>query len=192
MGHVICTYLNASTGTILPDFQPSLTQLARDSGLHRRTVMRFLNGLEKHGWLNRKRPSVEDARKYHARTQYYIKVGKNVAKASGAESPPSDTEALDLGTADPVSGGTAPHQSSRSSRSSRDDEIQEVIDAIRERANVTVTEAWAERVLEQIIGARDRVRDPKAVIRAAVRNAPRAQYTPTPQPPRYTRDKGFQ
>jgi hypothetical protein len=197
--HVLCTYVDLDAGVILPRFQPSLTQLARDSGLHRRTIMRHLNHLEAHGWVTRKRPNPDDARKKQARTQYAIFIGRN---PQPRDIPPSDLETgdpgardgvpSDLGTGSPVSGGGEPHQSSTSSRSSRDEEIDVVIDAIRARAGVTVTRQWAGRVAEQILGARDRVRDPAAVLRAQIGRAPRDTYAPTPAPPRFTKAKGFE
>jgi hypothetical protein len=192
---VLCEYVDADAGKILPLWQPSLTQLARDTGLHRRTVMRYLAGLEKLGWVVRRRPSVSDARTKHARTQYAVQVGRDYPQAS--DSKPSvpemagDSAPPELGTTNPISRGTAPRKSSRSSRSCGDTEINAVIDAVRARAGVTVTEEWAERVVGQIIGARDKVRDPVAVIHAVISKAPRDTYAPTPQPPRYTATKGF-
>lgn len=196
--HVLCTYIDQDAGVILPKWQPSLTQLARDTGYHRRTIMRYLNGLEDHAWVFRKRPAPADARAKHARTQYAVAIGRN-PQARDSVPPeletdvprPGGTAPSELGTPSPASRGTAPHQSSRSSRSSSDDELDAVIDAIRARAGVTVTGEWAARVAEQILGARDRVRDPVAVLRAAIGRAPRDTYTPTPQPPKFTRAKGF-
>lgn len=189
--NVLCGYVDYKTGVIPSELQPSLTQLARDTGLHRRSVMRYLNGLEKLGWVTRRRPSVHAARTTHARTQYSIRVGKHMAELGTAEPFPSDMEAPDLVTASPVSSDTAPHDSPRSSKS-RAEEIREVIGAIRARSGVTVPDDWAERVLDQIVVARDRVRDPLAVIRAVIAKAPPNAYTPTPQPPRYTKEHGFQ
>lgn len=68
--HTLCTRIDADTGVILPRWQPSLSDLARDTSWSRRTVMRWLNRLERDGWVTRSRPSVHDARAKHARTQY--------------------------------------------------------------------------------------------------------------------------
>src|SRR5438445_941576 len=72
--HVLCVRVDAETNTILQAYQPSLTDLARDTGRHRRTIQRYLNVLERAGWITRKRPPPELARREHARTAYGIRI----------------------------------------------------------------------------------------------------------------------
>lgn len=196
--HVLCTYVDAEAGVILSKFQPSITQLARDTGRNRRTIIRYLAVLERWEWITRKRPTKADQRKKHARTQYTVRIGKSpqagditspglVTESPGA----SDGMSPELVTPRPEARGAMPHQSSRSSRSSTA-EIEAVIEAIKGSTGKTVDERWAARVADQILGARDRVRDPAAVIHATIRRAPRDTYLPTPAPPRFTKARGFE
>lgn len=197
--HVLCCYIDQESGVILPRFTPSLRELARDSGLHRRTIMRYLNGLEGLAWVTRRRPSPHDARTRQARTNYLIHIGQNLPQPSDSQPPdlgtqdPGSRDSMpsDLGTASLGSRGSVTPKSSMSSKSSRE-EISAVIEAIKARAGITVSEEWADRVAGQVLGARDRVRDPVAVLRAVIGKAPRDTYAPTPQPPRFTKEKGFQ
>ena len=61
-------------GTTIPArFMPSLTDLAHDTGLSRRTVIRGLDVLESGGWLSRHR-DLEAARKQGQPTRYRPKL----------------------------------------------------------------------------------------------------------------------
>lgn len=187
--HVLCSYVDYEAGAILPGHQPSLTVLARDTGLHRRTVIRHLAGLEAGGWVTRQRPAVHDARTKHARTQYAVLIGE--PHASGATAPELGTShprasgatAPELGASDPGSRGTRPPRSSPS-RQSPAGETGAVIDAIRAKDGTTVSREWAARVAGQILGARSDVRDRAAYLRTVIANAPPGAYRPTPVPPR--------
>lgn len=199
--HVLCTHVDEDAGVILPQFQPSLTKLASETGLHRRTIMRHLNGLERHGWVGRLRPSPADARTKHARTQYSVNIGRNPPPQAGdASSPELGTEGpvaggtapSELGAGNPVSRGGMPLRSSMSSKSSGGVEIEAVIEAIREKTGSTVTAEWAARVAEQVLGAREDIRDRVAYLRTVIRAAPADTYRQTPQPPRFTKAKGFE
>lgn len=70
----LCTRIWQPEGIIRGSDQPSLNELAADTGYHRSTVKRSLNGLESAQWVIRVRPSVDDARRLHARTAYALRV----------------------------------------------------------------------------------------------------------------------
>ena len=185
--HVLCIRLDAQAGVILSAYQPSLSDLARDTALHRRTVMRYLTGLEGRGWITRRRPPIELARRLHRRTSYGLQVPEGYPQARDGMPPglganghlARDTAPPGLGAAPAGARGTAPHGSSESSGSS---DLDAIINAIKERDGVTVDRNWAARVREQILGARD-VRHPAAYMRRAIRDAPPGTYSPAPQPP---------
>lgn len=175
---------------ILTAYQPSLTELARDTGRDRRSIMRYLAVLERRGWVVRARPPAELARRLHQRTQYAMQIpdspqardtspsglGTGRPRASGTMPP-------GLGTASPQARGTAPHRSSVSSGSSAA-EVDAVIKAIWEKTGQTVTAEWAERVRAQVLGARDNVRHPEAYLRRVIGDAPPDTYLPHDLPPR--------
>jgi hypothetical protein len=197
--HVLCTYVDQDAGVILPKFQPSLSELARGTGRDRRTIMRYLNGLETWEWVTRARPAPADARKLHARTNYAIHIGRNPPQASDTKPPDlgaqasiaRDTRPPELGAVSREARDTAPHRSSMSSRST-EDEIDAIIRAIKDRSGTTVTPEWGRRVRDQVLGARDNIRDPAAYARRVIMAAPPDTYRPTPTPPRYTKSKGFE
>lgn len=66
--------INAKTGTIPGEHQPSLSQLASLSGYDRSTVMKHLNALEKAGWVIRIRPPMWLARTQHVTTAYAMRI----------------------------------------------------------------------------------------------------------------------
>ena len=187
--HVLCVRIDAQAGRILAAYQPSLTELARDTGRDRRTIMRYLTFLERRGWVIRARPRAELARRLHQRTQYAMRIpdypqardttppelGTPRREASGSMPP-------GLGTGSPEAGGTMPHKSSGSSGSSGAD-LDVIIKTIWGKAGITVTHEWAERVREQILGARD-IRNSAAYLRRAIETAPKETYVPTAIPPR--------
>jgi hypothetical protein len=69
-------------------------------------------------------------------------------------------------------------------------DLDVITKAIHERSGITITPEWAERVREQIIGARD-IRRPEAYLRRVILGAPANTYVPADQPPRFSREKGF-
>lgn len=69
---VLLALCDAKTGVVPPDFTPSLTKLAKLTGLGVSTVKRALNELESGDWVVRERPEVERARADHERTQYRV------------------------------------------------------------------------------------------------------------------------
>lgn len=197
--HVLCTKVDQDAGVILPDYQPSLNRLASDTGLHRRTIMRYLKGLDAWGWVTRQRPDVKAQRTEHARTNYAIHIGRNPPQARDTQAPGLGTAAAlglgagaapELGAAHREARGSSPHESSKSTKST-EDEIGAIIRAIKERSGATVSAEWARRVRDQILGARDNIRDPAAYCRRVILAAPPDTYRPTPIPPRFTAEKGF-
>ncbi|MFD1505271.1 helix-turn-helix domain-containing protein [Georgenia yuyongxinii] len=95
--------------TIPADFTPSLSTIAKWTGLSRRAVQLHLNGLETAGWVTRSRPTVMAARVHHERTRYGLATpaGAGAPDALGHEIPqPGEPSALGLGNE--VHGARAP------------------------------------------------------------------------------------
>ncbi|SRR6266700_3240518 len=180
--HVLCVRIDAETNTILAAFQPSLTDLARDTGRHRRTIQRYLDVLETRGWITRRRPPPALARRQHARTAYGIRIPESSPQARDTTPRARDTMPPELGTASPEARGTTPPRSSGSSTSSAA-QIEMIIKTICEKTGQTITPEWAGRVREQILGARDNVRHPEAYLRRAILEAPPDTYIPHGTPP---------
>ena len=67
-----------------------------------------------------------------------------------------------------------------------------MIEAISEKAGITVSAEWAARVAGQVLGARGGIRDPARYVRRVILAAPPDTYIPTPTPPRFTKEKGFE
>lgn len=186
--HVLCVRVDAETNKILAAYQPSLTELARDTGRDRRTIMRYLAALESRGWVIRARPPIHLARQFHQRTQYALRIPDYPQARDtlppGLETPgprPRVTRPRELGTRSPEARDTAPRRSSESSGSSQTDAV---IKAICEVTGLTVSSDWAERVRAQILGNRS-VRHPEAYLRQVIRNAPPDTYVPHPPPPAF-------
>jgi hypothetical protein len=78
---------DAGTAEIPERHTPSLTVLARETGLNESTVKRHLAELERLGWVVRSRPTEEGARLRSERTQYRLS-----APGPGAESPQGGAE----------------------------------------------------------------------------------------------------
>lgn len=188
--HVLCIRIDAQAGVILTAYQPSLTELARDTGRNKRTIQRYLDVLERQGWITRQRPLPELARRLHARTKYGIRIPDGYPQARGTAPPglgtlhrvARDTAPPGLGTGSPEARGTAPHRSSGSSGSSAA-QIEVIIKTICEKTGQTITPEWAERIRQQVIGARDNVRHPEAYLRRAILEAPPGTYVPHDSPP---------
>lgn len=70
---VLLTHADNETAEIPARFTPSLSTLARESGVDRSTVQRVLTRMESAGWLTRTRPPVEQSRK-GVRTRYRLAV----------------------------------------------------------------------------------------------------------------------
>ena len=200
--HVLCIRIDAKASVILSRHQPSLTDLARDTGRNRRTIIRHLAVLDRRGWIIRARPKIADARTKHARTHYTLLIpARDTTSPRGLITASSELAAVGplpggskpsgLVTQEPEARGTTPRRSSGSSQSSGP-EIEAVIEAIREKAGITVSAEWAARVAEQVLGARDNIRDPARYARRVILAAPPSTYVPTPTPPKFSKEKGFE
>jgi len=80
---VLADAATVGTAEIPERHNPSLSVLARETGLNESTVKRHLSELERLGWVHRARPSAEDARLRGERTRYrlMVPVGADVAQA---------------------------------------------------------------------------------------------------------------
>lgn len=194
--HVLSMRIDRDMFLIRAEFQPSLTDLTRDMGCDRRTVMRRLARVEAKGWVIRDKPTVHDARTKHARTQYTLRLPPGyVPKARGnsvwelgAEKPMAGgTVPPELGAQNPEARGTMPRRSSESSRSS-DSDIDVIIDKIRERTSATIGRAQAALIRAELLErARGKISDRKAWLAAAVTREPDvSRWLPTPTPPPYS------
>lgn len=106
---------DADTAVIPERHSPSLTDLARDTGLDRSTVRRHLDPLEVGGWVVRDRPTTAAARSAGERTQYRLVIPPRGTAPLGAESPVGAENTTPRGSVPPHVGaenttrrGTAP------------------------------------------------------------------------------------
>lgn len=113
--HVLCTRMDAETNLILPRYQPSLTNLARETGYDRRTITRHLTRLEAAGWLIRVRPTLDDARTKHKRTAYTPLIPEGSYPQARAFAGARGTASPDLGAQRPKARGTQPQRFSSES-----------------------------------------------------------------------------
>jgi DNA-binding MarR family transcriptional regulator len=72
---------DAETAYVAEQWSPSLTELARWTGLGRSTVAARLDELERLGWVKRERPPTAEAIARGARTCYHLTIGETVEKA---------------------------------------------------------------------------------------------------------------
>lgn len=83
----LCTRIYRDEGIIPQHEQPSLSQLAADTGWDRSTVIRHLAQLERAGWLIRTRPPAWLARQLHVTTSYAMRIPDGYPQASGSTRP---------------------------------------------------------------------------------------------------------
>lgn len=83
---VLADMANVGTAEIPPQFSPSLTVLARETGLGRSTVAEHLSKLEEAGWLKRSQPS-KLAQGMQERTCYFLKLPDHIAQEEDFSSP---------------------------------------------------------------------------------------------------------
>jgi hypothetical protein len=88
--HTLVARADFKTGVVPAEHTPSLTDLTNETGLARSSVAKFLNKLETAGWVERDRPTVEQARGEHARTGYRLAVGGSLAPDERAKASPPD------------------------------------------------------------------------------------------------------
>lgn len=185
---VLCTRIWRAEGIIPPGRQPSLSQLARESGWDRSTVMRHLNALESAGWVIRIRPPKWLARTEHATTAYAMRIPDGypqarrtrraglAAQEAGAgrsaerELAARDDAARRAALPDPDRSG---EQESSAPPGAGDDIglaqiAAEEVTAVTGRA---ITAAAAAEVVRLVLAGRD-VRNPAAYLREAIRREP--------------------
>jgi DNA-binding transcriptional ArsR family regulator len=198
-------------GGIPPGCQPSLTELAAWTGMHRASVKRHLNRLEKDEQVRvqRDRPSPRDARRHHYRTHYTILIPDELG-AGGAGAGRSQRHGLGAGSARLGAGGAGAGRSQRqelgagsarlgAGSATRDDDdktssarpwddddlVSLAMEELNRASGRTVSTEQACDAVRQITEGRD-VRRPIPYIRRAIREDPR-RYLPTAEQPRYER-----
>jgi hypothetical protein len=175
--------------------QPSITQLALDTGLDRSTVVRHLPRLERLGWLVIKRPAVWEARTLHRTSAYsptvpggYPQAGRSQRPGLGAASdqaggavPPG------LGAPGDQAGRTAPHvledEREGDHRQSDDDLTRIAVTELAVMTGRAITEATAAEAVRQVLDGRT-VRNPAAYLRRALRANPERWAPASSLPPR--------
>ena len=172
---LLCMNLEKGTNTVPAAYAPSITNLTEGSGWRRRTVTRHLMQLERSGWLViHRRPG--------RRSGYAIypqMTSDSPSPEVGTVSPPTRDTQSPIHR-DPIKDPT---------------EIEIVTEEIHKRTGKTISVDTAARTRDFIL-ARPRNSDtPQA--RAAYLRKTIAQdqdpsrFLPTPQPPRFTKEKGF-
>lgn len=99
---VLADVAEVGTAEIPQQHTPSLKVLAGETGLDESTVKRHLASLEAAGWLERLRPSLEDARLRSVRTRYRLSLPKGGAQ----EAPPQGAECTPQGAEEALPGRT--------------------------------------------------------------------------------------
>lgn len=108
---VLADVADAGTAEIPPNRTPSLTVLARETGLGRSTVTTHLRALEADGWVARTKPSTAEALGQWERTRYQLRVPAAVAAAlvpEPDEASAGDDHPLVQETAPPSAGDELP------------------------------------------------------------------------------------
>lgn len=193
---VLCGRMMQGSTLIPREHSPSLTKLAAGTGWDRRTIMRYLNALEKAGWLIRHRPDPDKARREHARTNYTVLMpglGTSSAQARdtgtrglGASSAQArDTAAYGLGAGNPGARGRVPHSQTLSDQ--RTDQSGDLVDLVikqlLERTGITVTREWATGTRDLLL-ARPGIKNERAYLIRTITTDPHPErWLPTPVPP---------
>lgn len=169
-------------------YSPSLTGLARATGLGRSTVARELNRLEAEGWLTRDRPAPAEARAKRTRTSYRItSPTAGLVPERDQSGPTAGLEVV------PQRDRTGPTVGHRSDRSDQDQISSQVIDRVAEvlaelGGGRRIDRAHAAAVAQQIGPGRSNT---LAYVERVIRSRP-DDFLPTPQPPRFTAARGFE
>lgn len=198
---------DTGAGVIPPGGQPSLTELAHMTGMHRASVKRHLNWLEKAEpvRVQRDRPPAADARRFHFRTAYTVLVpdGLGAGNAWPGRAPPHGLGArhTGLGANSAVPGRSVPRglgaataaQIEEDDSSVRVWERPAVIAAALEElgaAGWQITEAEAGVIARQVLAGREIRTTPENYLRSSLRKTPRlyvpARFTSGPPPARHT------
>ncbi|GLZ10265.1 hypothetical protein Acsp04_05000 [Actinomadura sp. NBRC 104425] len=169
-------------------YSPSLTGLARATGLGRSTVARELNRLEAEGWVIRARPDVDDARSKRARTTYRItNPTAGLVPERDQASPTAGPDQSQSGTsASPTAGHRSDLFSDQDQISSQ--VIDKIISVLKETRGRTIDRNHAAAVARQIGPGRTNT---LAYVEKVIRDRP-DDFLPTPQPPRFTAANGFE
>lgn len=203
----LCTRINARTGYIPPDAQPSLSRQAAQTGYHRSTVIRHLAALETAGWIERRRPPVELARRYHLTTFYAPQIPASYPQARRRGEPPLGAERDEARRALEQELGAREAMASRAERHKTEEQTEttEVIDRTAAAADddlATAAKAELEALTGRPVGKATaaaavrlvlegrQVRDRRAYLIAALREDPR-RYLPSTTGPRQFRDGKF-
>lgn len=178
---ILLTSADAKTAIVPLAHTPSLTVLARDTGLNRVTVQRHLRALERAGWLRRCRPPIAEARARHARTGYHCQL-------PGLDAPGTQARCVaHLGLDAPHIPGLdaprTPDQTDKENGSISDPLTALVIERVMERTGKTITPREAVRGIAHKLDGR-RPRNPAAYLAKVIDQDP-AWWLPTPMPPRY-------
>jgi hypothetical protein len=167
---VLCTKMDKGSTHIPPKHSPSLTRLALALGVDRRTIMRHLNHAETTGWIVRRRPPVDVARKHGITTAY------RVCPQVGAMSP--DVEAptpYPVGTVSDAGRDSTPH------RSDLTDLGQIVSEGLEKRTGIKISPEWGRTVAREIL-ARPGIRSPAAYLKRVITTDPDpARWLPAPE-----------
>jgi hypothetical protein len=193
---VLCGRMMQGSTLIPREYSPSLTKLAAGTGWDRRTIMRHLNELEQLGWLIRRRPDPDKARKEHARTSYTVLMpglgaGSAQARDAGARglgtgsAQARDKETRGLGAGDPEARGTVPHSQILSDQ--RTDQSGDLVDLVikqlLERTGTEVTREWAATTRDLLL-ARPGIKNERAYIIRTITTDPKPErWLPTPVAP---------
>lgn len=172
---LLCMNLDKGTNVVPARYAPSVTGLTEGSGWRRRTVTRHLMQLERAGWL-------VISRRPGRRNGYAI-----------CPQTTRDPRPLEVGTVNP------PTRDSRSPIQDdpvKDPEIAIVIEEIHKRTGKTISPATAARTRDFIL-ARPRRSDTPAARAAYLRQTiaqdqDPSRFLPTPTPPRFTKERGFE
>lgn len=199
--------MDAGTPVIPLRHMPSLTTLAAASGWSRRHVERALNYLEMVGVVDRRRPTVVDARTKHARTAYTVHHDPLVKLGTGSPQNSRDAQSLglgpprrqprdkvspDLGTGSRVARDTVAHvQTFPDHQTSPDPGAAMVMRILAERTGRTVSAEWAAKTAALILARPTSAgRSPERFIRQVLildKNVER--WLPTPAPPPYRKQE---
>lgn len=195
-------------GPVIPlRHMPSLTTLAAASGWSRRHVERALNYLEMAGVVDRRRPSVVDARTKHARTAYTVHHDPLVKLGTGSPQNSKDAQTLglgpprrqprdkvspDLGTPSHVARDTGAHvQTFPDQQTSPDPRAAMVIRVLADRTGKTVSLEWAEKTAALILARPTAAGQPpeRYIRRVLMLDKNIERWLPTPAPPPYQKQE---
>lgn len=196
-----------SSRTIPADRRPSLTDLQVEAGYCRTTVRDHLHALELAGWITRRPPPVELARREHQRTAYELHIpgSEHHAQVRAAQADGQDAKARRERFAAYVrerreaNASTRVFPTAKVGRGRRRGARPAGLDAgdwtadarlvglaaaeLAALNGAAVDEAIARDTVRAVLGGR-RPRDPEVYLLAAIRREPR-RFLPSPPPPRH-------